>query len=178
MSFKRNALWLAAGLAAAAGIAIAADVRAPYINGGSLTANAIVTATSDGLGIQTGGTQATQYIRIAWVTGMTLQNVKVPLGDIPVAATATGATCRAEVVTGGTSTADIYYAASGTACASGTKINTTSCNGNGTAFTNQALSITNASIPANSYICVVFSNDAAWTSTPGTGDIRLGYTNP
>jgi hypothetical protein len=178
MSFKRNALWLAAGLATAAAIALAADVRAPYINGGSLTANAIVTATSDGLGIQTGGIQATNYARASWVTGMTLQNVAIPLAFVPTASTATGATCRPEVLTGGTSTANIKYAASGTSCASGTTINTSPCNGNVSATTHQSLSITTASIPANSDICVVFSNDAAWTSTPGIGNIQLGYTSP
>jgi len=117
----------------------------------------------------------------SWIAGVTLQNTKVPLGHIGIwPVYALTATCRPEVTTGGTSSIDIYYTASGTGCAAGgaTKINTTSCNGNGTALTLQTLGVTNTIIPANSDICAVFSNDAAWSGTTSTGNIQLQFVQP
>jgi hypothetical protein len=115
----------------------------------------------------------------SWIAGVTLQNAKVPLGHIGIwPVYALTATCRPEVLTGGTSSIDIYYTASGTGCASGTKINTTSCNGNSGALALQNMGVTNLVVPANSDICAVFSNDAAWSGTTSTGNIQLQFVQP
>ena len=115
----------------------------------------------------------------SWIAGVTLQNAKVPIGHIGIwPVYALTATCRPEVLTGGTSSIDIYYVASGTGCASGTKINTTSCNGNSGALALQNMGVTNLVVPANSDICAVFSNDAAWSGTTSTGNIQLQFVQP
>jgi hypothetical protein len=178
--FKGYIWGIATAVAFAAGVAYGATQVIPYIVSGTLTPNAVVVGGSDGVSVAAGSSSyVSKYFDASWIAGVTVQNVKVPIGNLGGGtATATSATCRPEVLTGGTSTADIYYAASATACAAGTKINTSSCNGNTGAATTQSMGITNSAIPANSAICVVFSNDAAWTSTPGTGNIQLHFTQP
>lgn len=163
--------------------ALAATVTTVYLNGGTPgTAGHYAVFTTDGLGIQDGGGQVNKFIAASWISGMTLQAKTVPVAHFAVASTVTGAICRPEVVAGGTADADVFYTPSGTpaACGAGTKINTTACHAGtgGTAFTVQNMGTTNTAIPANSDVCAVFSNDAAWTTTAGTGFVQIATTTP
>jgi hypothetical protein len=81
-------------------------------------------------------------------------------------------TCTPEVVVGGTATIDVYYAASGTLLASGTKIDTTSCNANTGAATDQAMLSAPVTVPAGDRIGFVASG-AGWSASTGSGVLTV-----
>jgi hypothetical protein len=92
--------------------------------------------------------------------------------------TIVGATGRVDVAAGATGTLDIYAVATGVACASGTKINNTSFNINGTANTDTNLnlngSVTSIAVPANYDVCFVVATGAPVTNA-GSQRIQVSF---
>jgi hypothetical protein len=101
-----------------------------------------------------------------------------PMVTLPANATVTSIEGRVMVAVGATATIDVYKAASTTPCASGTKLNTTSFNANGTAGTNQVLGNASTTLLAHDTICLSTANGSAFTSGTGIGGITVNYTIP
>jgi hypothetical protein len=179
MKMKFSIKDLAIGLLlGTAGVALAATVTTPYLSGGTaMTSGHAVMATSDGFGIQDSGVAIASLNKVvyplSWTAGMNLATNDIPMGFTGLAATAQAAVCVPEVLAGGAATIDIYYAPSGTACTSGTKINTNACNANTGATTEFNMGVTNSSIPINSTIC---AHATGFGTTNGSGVVQLTVT--
>lgn len=105
---------------------------------------------------------------LSWFSGVDYTAHSVPLVRTGTAVTVSGFVCRPSAAVGGTATVDIYAVGDGQiAPGSGTKINSTSCNANGTAGTTQALTLTSPNVASGQWIEAVFSG-SGWGS-PGTG---------
>jgi hypothetical protein len=160
------------------------------INGGSLAGSVTIPASTTALLTTSGaagagafavalGPGGGQPITTTWIPGQNLSGVSIPLFfQTATTGTVVAVHCRPETVVGGTATVQVFYAASGTALAAGTKINTTDCNANGTAATTQDMGVTTSAIPANVWIGVVFPTNAAWASSTGSGAVKIGFTQP
>lgn len=109
---------------------------------------------------------------ISWLPGQNLSAASLPVSNISKARTVLAVTCTPEVLVGGTATIDVWMAPSGTALASGTKINTTSCNANTGATTDQSMGVTNAAIPTGDRVGIV-ATGAGWASSAGSGVVTL-----
>jgi len=116
-----------------------------------------------------------QHIPLSWGANLNLSTptVGVSIGDIDSARTVYSIKCRPDVVVGGAATIDVYATPSGTALNAGTKLNTTSCNANTGAGTEQNMGVASASIPANSWIGVV-ATGAGWGASLGWGALDIG----
>jgi hypothetical protein len=85
-----------------------------------------------------------------------------------------GIRCTMEAALGTAGTIDVYKAASGTALASGTKLtNTTSCNANGTAATDQTLAGTAVNWNVNGGDRLGLVTSGTWTGTTGAGVVTV-----
>lgn len=94
--------------------------------------------------------------------------INLPMGSTAAALTVSAITVQTLTTQTASVTVDFYYASSGIAPASGTKINTTSFNLNSpAAYHLDSLALTNTSIPANSNLWAVFSTspNGSWTGT-------------
>jgi hypothetical protein len=114
-------------------------------------------------------------VSIGWLAGVSPNN-SILLADAQQAVTVQAINGRPEVALGATGTADVYDAASGTACSGGTKITTTSFNANGTAATNQALLSSPYSLSAGHSLCLQ-TTGSGWTSGASVATITA-YANP
>jgi hypothetical protein len=74
---------------------------------------------------------------------------------------------------GATAGFNIYVAASGTAPASGTLINSTPCDANTASNTEQSMGVTPTQVPALYWIYLVPTG--TWTSSVGSGGVIVGY---
>jgi hypothetical protein len=100
------------------------------------------------------------------------------MGQVGTASTAATIVCIVgSVAAGGTASFDVWYAASGTALGSGTKISTTSCNANGTPNTSQTMFSGSVAIPANSFFGVVATGFGSG-ATSGSGMVQMALTTP
>lgn len=79
---------------------------------------------------------------------------------------------------GATATLSVYKAPSGTTCASGTVLHSGSFNANGTAHTNQTLTVTTTALSAGDRLCVSTSDAANWTAGVGVGGVTVRMTTP
>ncbi len=102
----------------------------------------------------------------------------IPVITVPVAGTVTSIEGRVMVAVGAVATVDVFKAASGVPCASGTKLNTTSFNANGTAGVNQVLGNASTTLAAHDTICLVTANGANFTAGTGVGGLTVNYTTP
>jgi hypothetical protein len=82
------------------------------------------------------------------------------------------------VAVGSTSTLSVYKAPSGTACSGGTVLHSGSFNANGTANTNQTLTLTTTALSAGDRVCVVTSDSANWLAGSGIGGVTVRLTTP
>jgi hypothetical protein len=167
LTLKGVAIGFLLGSAAAA---IAATVTNPYLNNGTaMTPGHVVIASSDGLGIQDGGTILARHYDASWMPGMSLATT-VTLGQTPVAGTITGIACTPDIVAGGSATIAVWKAPNGTALGAGTKLNTTDCNANTGATTAQDMGVASSAISAGDRIGII---GAGWGTTNGSGNIRI-----
>lgn len=83
-----------------------------------------------------------------------------------------------EVATGGTATVSLFKAPSGTACSGGTVLHSGSFNANGTAATNQTLTVTTSSLSAGDRVCLQTTGTTTWTGGTGVGGITVSITTP
>jgi hypothetical protein len=147
------------------------------IGNSSITDNGTVVNTTEP--IEFGGAKIPTFFRptISWVAGQNPNNAII-VADLPAAITLFSAAARVEIPVGATATISLFSAPSGTACASGTNLaSATSINANGTAATNQLLTITTASVAAGSSLCLQTTGGGNWTSGSGVGALTIGY-NP
>jgi hypothetical protein len=91
------------------------------------------------------------------------------------ASTITGIVGRVETPVGSAATVSVYKAPSGTACSAGTVLHSGSFDANGTAATNQTLTVTVTTLAAGDSICYVTTGGANWTSGVGIGTITIFY---
>jgi hypothetical protein len=118
----------------------------------------------------------TQSMSIGWIATVNPNNVVI--GVLPANATVTSIVGAVETATGGTSTVTINKATSGTACSGGTALHSGSFNANGTAATNQTLTVTSGAITSAQRLCLQTSGTTSWTSGTGSGAITVNYTIP
>src|SRR6185369_3477067 len=78
-----------------------------------------------------------------------------------------------ETATGSAATVSVYKAPSGTACSAGTVLHSGSFNANGTAATNQTLTVTTSTIAAGERLCLQTTGTTAWTGGTGIGTITV-----
>ena len=89
---------------------------------------------------------------IGWLAGVNPNNATIFIAAN--ALTVQSIVGNPETALGATGTADVYDAASGTACGSGTKVTTSSFNANGTAATNQSLLSAPYSLSSGHRLCL------------------------
>jgi hypothetical protein len=88
--------------------------------------------------------------------------------------TITGIVGRVETAVGSAATVSVYKAPSGTACSAGTVLHSGSFNANGTAATNQTLSVTVSTLAAGDSICYQ-TTGTDWTTGAGIGTITIYF---
>jgi hypothetical protein len=117
-----------------------------------------------------------QYFPVTWYAGMNLVN-PFSIGRVATPRTVVGVKCRVDTPTGTTGTnIDLYAVPNGVAPSGVTyKLNTTACNANGMANTEQDMGISAnyAQIPAGYWIVALPSG--SWTSSAGIGAIQVAY---
>lgn len=79
---------------------------------------------------------------------------------------------------GAAATISVYKAGSGTAAAAGTVLHSGSFDANGTANTNQTLTITVTALSAGDRIALVTTGGVNWTGGSGSGGITARFTTP
>lgn len=120
-----------------------------------------------------------QRVAIGWPAGID------PTGNIIAtideASTVTSIVGTVTTPLGAAGTVLVYKAPSGTACASGTLLHTGSFNANGTANTNQTLTLAGAGAPsltAGDRICLDVTDDANWATGAAIGGVTVRMTTP
>ena len=144
---------------------------------GSAFAPRCVALQSDGSNyniVDTSGT--TQTMSIGWIAGVNPNNTLI--GVLPAAATIVSIVGNVEVATGSAATVSVNLAASGAACSAGTTVHSGSFNANGTAATNQTLTLTTTAIPAASRLCLQTTGTTSWTGGTGFGGLTVEYRMP
>jgi hypothetical protein len=139
--------------------------------------------TIDGTSCTPGGscsTPATQRLAIGWDAGLDpgasgSENIIVTLDQNSTVQDIRGTVSH---VVGSAATLSINKAASGTACSAGTTLHSGSFDGNGTAATNQSLTVTTSALTAGDRLCVVTTNGANWIAGAGVGGITVRITTP
>lgn len=108
---------------------------------------------------------------VGWPAALDPNNVV--LTGINHASTIAAIVGYVEVPVGAAATVSIYKAPSGTACSAGTVLHSGSFDANGTAATNQTLTVTTSSLLAGDRICLKTTGGANWTSGVGIGTITV-----
>lgn len=99
----------------------------------------------------------------------------------PAALTVTSIVGNVETATGTAATVSVFKAPSATACGSGTIQHSGTFNANGTAATNQTLTLVGGAgnvLAAGDRICITTTGTTAWTGGTGVGGITVNYTIP
>jgi hypothetical protein len=124
-----------------------------------------------------GSVVSSQRVTLGWDPNIDPNNNVIATFD--QASTVASIVGTVHVAVGATATLDVYVAASGTACSGGTKVNdSTPFNANGTANTNQTLTLSNTAIASGSRLCVITSNSANWLAGLGIGGVTVRVTTP
>lgn len=110
-------------------------------------------------------------LSVGWPAAINPDNIVVAV--INQASTISAIIGRVETATGGAATVSVYKAASGTACGSGTVLHSGSFDANGTAATNQTLSVTSSTLAAGDSICLKTTGTTSWTAGTGVGTITV-----
>jgi hypothetical protein len=155
------------------------------INGGTINTSITLpadsltlvnTTGSSGTGAFTANVGPVQYFVITWASGQNLVQSSVnglPLGRVATPRTIIGIRCMVNNAVGATAGFDIYSTASGTAPASGTKLNTTACNANTASNAEQDMAVASASVPAGYWIYLVATG--TWSSSVGSGAVNVSF---
>jgi len=153
------------GSAVGASITIPADITTLVTTSGSSGA----TAFSVPLG-------PVQYFPLSWYAGQNLTS-PVSIGRVATPRIVVGVKCRVDTPTGTSGTdIDLYAMPNGVVPSGSTyKLNTTSCNANGTANTEQDMGVnaTYAQIPAGYWVVALPSG--TWSSSAGIGAVQVSY---
>jgi hypothetical protein len=117
-----------------------------------------------------------QYFPITWASGQNLTQSSVnalPMGRFATPRTIYTIKCMVNNAVGATAGFDIYATASGTAPASGTKINSTSCNANTASNTEQDMGVASAQVPGLYWIYLIPTG--TWSSSVGSGAAQVSF---
>ncbi len=106
-----------------------------------------------------------------WVAGINPN--KAVCGVVNQASTISAIIGRVADGTGGTATVSVFKAPSGTACSGGTILHSGSFDANGTANTNQTLTVTTASVAAGNVLCITTTGTTTWTAGTGIGTVTV-----
>jgi hypothetical protein len=136
-------------------------------DGAGCTAGAASTSTAGIVKLNNVGYPA------GWMAAIDPNNAVVT--TVNQASTITAIVGRVESQVGGATTVSVYKAPSGTACSAGTVLHSGSFNANGTAATNQTLTVTVSSLSAGDSICLQTTGGAAWTGGAGIGSITVFF---
>ena len=133
----------------------------------------ITTSGSSGTGAFFATKGTPQRVELSWASGQNLAgSTAISIGRQGQMGTVTGIVCRPDTVVGGTATIAVWTAPSGTALTAGTKINTTDCNANTGAATEQSLGVASATIPAGNWIGIA-ATGAGWSTSTGAGGLQV-----
>lgn len=164
------------GAASAVGANPTATAGIAAVNGSAATfmrsdgAPAVVAATTSVAGIAKLNNVG---YPAGWVATINPNNaVVVTVGQ---ASTITAIIGRVETAAGGAATVSVYKAPSGTACSGGTVLHSGSFNANGTAATNQTLTVTTSSLAAGDSICYQTTGTTSWTGGTAIGAITVFF---
>ena len=140
------------------------------------------TGVGTALGVNTGSAGAFQLntvsreLPVGWIATANPNNATVFTAK--AASTVTSIVGRVETATGSAATITVNKAASGTACSAGTALHSGSFNANGTAATNQTLTLTTTALSAGDSVCLQTTGTTAWTSGTGIGGLSVSITTP
>jgi hypothetical protein len=124
-----------------------------------------------------GGVKSPTYsMSIGWIA--TVNPLNTTIGVLPAAATITSIVGAVETATGGAATVSVNKAPSATACSAGTTLHSGSFNANGTAATNQTLTVTTTALASGDRLCLQTTGTTSWTGGTGIGGITVNYTIP
>lgn len=108
------------------------------------------------------GTRTISY-SLTYAPGINPNNL--PIANFKAGRIITGIRCTPEVAAGGAATISVVKAASGTAISAGTALHSGSCNANGTAATDQDLTVTVTSLAAGDRLGITATGTTIWTSS-------------
>jgi len=110
-------------------------------------------------------------ISIGWIAGQNPNNAIASV--INQAMTVNAIVGAVEVANGSTATVAVNHAPSGVACSAGTALHSGSFNANGTAATDQTLTVTTASLAVGDRICLQTTGGSNWSSGSAVGTITI-----
>jgi hypothetical protein len=113
-------------------------------------------------------------VSVGWIATVNPNNVVIAV--INQASTISAIVGAVETATGGTSTVTVNKAASGTACSAGTVLHSGSFNANGTAATNQTLTLVGGAtdnLAIGDRLCLQTTGTTGWTAGVGIGTITV-----
>lgn len=119
---------------------------------------------------------ASQRVAIGW--DPTIDPNENVIATIDQASTVSSIVGTVVAAVGATATLSVFKAPSGTACSGGTVLHSGSFNANGTANTNQTLTLTTTALTAGDRLCVTTSNGSNWTAGLGMGGVTVRLTTP
>lgn len=134
------------------------------------------TQSSDAFSCGTTGPSVTKSATIGWIAGVNPNNALAIV--LPAASTLVSIVGNVETAAGSAATVSVNVAASGTACSAGTAVHSGSFNANGTAATNQTLTLTTTAISSASRLCLQTTGTTSWTSGAAVGGLTVTYTTP
>lgn len=108
---------------------------------------------------------------VGWPAALDPNNIV--LANIAVTSTITAIVGTPEIAVGAAATVSVYKAPSGTACGAGTILHSGSFDANGTAATNQSLTLVSTSLAAGDRICLKTTGGNNWTGGVGVGTITV-----
>ena len=129
------------------------------------------TSVVEALCVSGTGMWAVHTATIGWTAGVNPNNALIQI--LPANSTLTSIIGNVETATGGTATVSVNIAASGTPCSAGTTVYSGSFNANGTAATNQTLTLTTTAVTSPARLCLQTTGTTTWT-----GGITVTYTTP
>ena len=113
-------------------------------------------------------------ISIGWIAGQNPNNAIASV--INQAMTVNAIVGAVEVANGSAATVVVNHAPSGVACSAGTALHSGSFNANGTAATDQTLTVTTASLAVGDRICLQTTGGSNWSSGSAVGTITIFVT--
>lgn len=113
---------------------------------------------------------------IGWIAAVNPTNAGVII--LPANATLVSIVGNVETAVGASATVSVNLASSGTACSAGTTVHSGSFNANGTAATNQTLTLTTTAVSSGQRLCLQTTGTTSWTSGTGVGTLTVTYTTP
>jgi len=110
-------------------------------------------------------------LSIGWPAALNPNNTIIAV--VNQASTISAIIGAVETATGSAATVSVSKAPSGTACSAGTVLHSGSFNANGTAATNQTLTVTTSTVAAGDRLCLQTTGTTSWTGGTGIGTISV-----